>query len=90
LFNLGLEGDDSFGCAVSSQFGIPNYLLECLKVFEQKSCDSPAAKTLYEKKCMGEQVETIEGYDFTTLDHEIESKGYKDKPIIVKMDIEGA
>jgi len=47
-------------------------------------------RMIYERKCFGERVENIEGWQYTTIGEELKTKDLADKPIIMKIDLNGA
>ena len=62
-----LEGSDSFGCNLSKQYDLTNYIYDCTRAYNEAMCPGNN-NVVYENKCFGEKIEVIEGIQFTTIE----------------------
>lgn len=60
IVNMGIENADSFGCEITRKYPINNYVYDCDRPYAAWMCWAND-RMVFEKKCFGEKVETIEG-----------------------------
>lgn len=47
-----LEGSDSFGCNITTQFELNNYIYDCSRLYSEEMCPGNN-KMIYDNKCFG-------------------------------------
>jgi len=87
-YSYGIAGTDEWGCAVSGRLGVPVHQYDC---FNPSRPNCPAgAVPLFHDECVGPKRVTEQGRLFDTVESHIARNGDAGKPIIMKMDVEGA
>ena len=86
-YSYGIDGRDSWGCAVSRRFGLPVHQYDCFNT-TQPSC--PGGSFVFHPECIGATAETIDGRVFDSLSNQISANGDDAKSLVVKIDVEGA
>ena len=89
LLNFGLTKGDQFGCKISSDYAVMNYLYIC-SCEKDAGCRDNNNKTVVERVCLSEMSEVNREHTFTSVKDEIDKKGLKGRNIVLKMDVEGA
>ena len=86
-YSYGIEGRDSWGCAVSRRYDVTVHQYDCFNTTEP-SC--PSGSFAFHPECVGDSQATIQGRAFDSLSNQIVKNGDQAKRIVVKMDVEGA
>ena len=86
-YSYGIEGRDSWGCAVSKRYGVTVHQYDCFDT-TQPSC--PGGSFSFHPECIGKTREVRDGRDFDSLSGQIHKNGDDGANILVKMDVEGA
>ncbi len=86
-YSYGIETEDTWGCQVSREFKVPIHQYDCFTDF-RPACEG--GQFMFHDECVGATQETVKGQPFDTLTSQIARNGDTGKPILLKMDIEGA
>lgn len=86
-YSYGIEGRDAWGCDLSREFGIPIYQYDC---FDTRRVECPGGLFNFHEECIGASKGYIERRTFDTLENHLQRNDSLEKPLIVKMDVEGA
>jgi hypothetical protein len=86
-YSYGIDTEDNWGCEVSTRLGVPVHQYDCFTPY-RPTC--PGGRFVYHNECIGPSTETIDARPFDSLANQIANNGDRGKPLLVKMDIEGA
>jgi len=86
-YSYGIDTEDNWGCDVSRQRRVVVHQYDCFTPHRPR-CEG--GRFDFHADCVGPRRETIEGKPFDTLSAQIAQNGDAGKPLLVKMDIEGA
>ena len=86
-YSYGIAGEDSWGCQVSRDFGVPIHQYDCFSSAEPK-CDG--GQFFFHNECVGPRAESIDDMPFDIIASQIARNGDNRKRLIVKIDVEGA
>jgi hypothetical protein len=86
-YSYGIGPADDWGCEVSQTHAIPVHQYDCFNP-PQAACAS--GRSAFHDECVGARAETVDGKVFDTLARQIARNGDSGKPLVVKIDIEGA
>jgi hypothetical protein len=86
-YSYGIDTEDNWGCEVSTRLNVPVHQYDCFTPY-RPTC--PGGRFVYHNECIGPRAETIDAHPFDTLASQIAKNGDAGKPLLVKMDIEGA
>ena len=86
-YSYGISGEDNWGCDLSRKTGIPIHQYDCFDV-RQPVCDR--GRFVFHAECIGGTAATIDSRPFDSLTNQIARNGDAGKPLIVKIDVEGA
>jgi hypothetical protein len=86
-YSYGIDQEDNWGCDVSRQLGIVIHQYDCFTV-KRPTCDG--GRFVFHDECVGPRKEMLEGRPFDTVAAQVAANGDAGKPILMKIDIEGA
>jgi hypothetical protein len=86
-YSYGIDGRDEWGCAISQRLSVPVHEYDCY-VTVRPTC--PGATFIFHEECVGSTGTDSRNRRFETLPNQVATNGDTGKPIVVKMDIEGA
>ena len=86
-YSYGIGGNDDWGCQISTTHKVPVHQYDC---FTPASAPCARGKMQLNVECVGPTTESKDGRAFDTLVRQIARNGDTGKPMVVKMDIEGA
>ena len=86
-YSYGIDKEDNWGCDVSKQRGIVVHQYDCFTP-HRPTCDG--GQFVFHDECVGPRRESADGHPFDTVPSQIARNGHADKPLLMKMDIEGA
>jgi hypothetical protein len=86
-YSYGIDTEDNWGCDVSKARGIAVHQYDCFTPY-RPACDG--GQFVFHNECVGARRESIDGHPFDTLASQIGRNGDWGKPVLMKMDIEGA
>jgi len=86
-YSYGISGYDGWGCSVSRRLHIRVQQYDC---FDLREPSCPGGDTVFHGECIGTTHETQDGRPFDTLSNQFARNGDKDRPLVMKMDVEGA
>jgi hypothetical protein len=87
-YSYGIDREDNWGCQISQQFKIPVEEYDCFTPHRPSPCSG--GQLNFHDECVGARTETKEGELFDSLEMQIAKNGHAGKPLLVKMDVEGA
>jgi hypothetical protein len=86
-YSYGIGPADDWGCDISQTYGITVHQYDC---FIPPVAACPNARSVFHDECIGPKADTIESRIFDTLARQISKNGDAGKPLVVKIDVEGA
>lgn len=86
-YSYGIDTEDTWGCDVAKQFEVPVHQYDCF-TNHRPACEG--GEFVFHDECVGPKAETIEGMPFDTIASQIRRNGDAGKPILFKIDVEGA
>ena len=86
-YSYGIDTEDNWGCDVSKQRSMAVQQYDCFTP-HRPSCDG--GQFVFHNECVGPRAETVDGHPFDTVPSQIGRNGHAGKPLLMKMDIEGA
>lgn len=87
-YSYGISGYDGWGCDVSTRLSVPVHQYDCFNT-TQPSC--PGGRPVFHAECVaGKRSNDEEGRLFDSLQSQFVRNGDGAKPLVVKMDVEGA
>lgn len=86
-YSYGINGRDSWGCAVSERYGIEVHQYDC---FETAAPLCPRGSSLFHAECIGAEKRVLDGRPFDTLSSQIVRNRNQNMELVMKMDVEGA
>lgn len=86
-YSYGISGYDGWGCEVSRRLHIPVHQYDCFDL-RQPSC--PDGRTVFHGECIGTAKADQDGRPFETLANQFGRNGDASKPVVMKIDVEGA
>ena len=86
-YSYGVGPNDEWGCEVSRKYHVPVYEYDCFDP-ARPSCN--AGQLVFHNECVSDRSGYRESRSFDTLENQIRKNGDIGRPVIVKMDIEGA
>ena len=86
-YSYGISGYDGWGCDVSRRLHIPVHQYDCFDL-RQPSC--PDGQTVFHGECVGTTRAVEDGRPFDTLAGQVVTNGDEARPLVMKMDVEGA
>ena len=86
-YSYGISGYDGWGCELSRRWHIPVHQYDCFDL-RQPSC--PDGQTVFHGECVGTGRSVQDGRPFDTLSSQFAKNGDQGKPLVMKMDVEGA
>jgi hypothetical protein len=86
-YSYGIGGQDDWGCEISRTRKVPVHQYDC---FEPPALTCRGGDFRPNAQCVGPRRETVDGREFDTLANQIARNGDSGRPMILKMDIEGA
>jgi hypothetical protein len=87
LYSYGIDARDEWGCQLSQSLKAPVHQYDCFNL-NRPPCGG--GQPVFHEECVGEKRQTIEGRVFDSVEAQIRANGDSGKPIILKMDVEGA
>ena len=85
-YSYGIDLEDNWGCDVSRELGVTVHQYDCF-TNERPACGNGF---MFHDECVGPRQETLGGQPFDTLAGQIARNGDTGKPLLVKIDVEGA
>ncbi len=86
-YSYGIGTDDHWGCQISTRLRVPVHEYDC---FSPNQFACPGGQAVFHNECIGGNTETIETRLFDTLGNQVAKNGDAGKPLVVKIDVEGA
>jgi hypothetical protein len=86
-YSYGIDQEDNWGCDVSRQLGVTIHQYDC---FTDKRPQCSGGRFVFHDECVGPRKETVDGKPFDTVTAQVAANGDAGKPILIKMDVEGA
>jgi len=86
-YSYGVEGNDDWGCDISSRYKIVVHQYDCTDP-PRSSC--PDGRLDFHAECMSDTPRLVNNYWYDTLETQIKNNRDTDKRVVLKMDIEGA
>jgi hypothetical protein len=86
-YSYGIAGYDQWGCDISTRFNVTVHQYDC---FDTTRTDCLDGRTIFHEECVGDTSRTIEGRVFDTITSQFARNGDRGKPIVLKIDVEGA
>ena len=86
-YSYGISGYDGWGCDVSRRLHVPVHQYDCFDL-QQPSC--PDGNTIFHGECVGTTRSVQDGRPFDTLAGQFAKNGDDARPLVMKMDVEGA
>jgi len=86
-YSYGISGYDKWGCDVSRRLRIRVHQYDCFNL-QEPSC--PGGETTFHGECIGTARVTQDGRPFDTLANQFARNGDAAKPLVMKIDVEGA
>jgi hypothetical protein len=86
-YSYGISGYDGWGCDVSRQLRITVHQYDC---FDLREPSCPGGSTVFHGECIGTTKSTQDGRPFDTLADQFARNGDADRPLVMKIDVEGA
>ena len=86
-YSYGIDTEDVWGCDVSRQFEVPIHQYDC---FTEHRPACSGGTFIFHDECVGPRNETKDGQLFDTIASQIARNGDTGKPVLMKIDIEGA
>ncbi len=86
-YSYGIDTEDNWGCDVSREYKVPVHQYDCFTE-HRPTCDG--GTFVFHDECVGPKAETIKGQPFDSVTNQIAKNGDAGKPLLVKMDVEGA
>jgi hypothetical protein len=88
VYSYGIAGTDDWGCELSGRLGVPVHQYDCFN--PARPVCRPGATPMFHDECVGPRKVKEEDRFFDTVESHIATNGDAGKPIIMKMDVEGA
>jgi hypothetical protein len=86
-YSYGIGGNDDWGCEISASRKVPVHQYDC---FNPTRLPCRRGDFRLNAECVGGRTETLDGRAYDTLANQIARNGDAGKPMVVKMDVEGA
>jgi hypothetical protein len=86
-YSYGISGYDGWGCDVSHRVHVPVHQYDC---FNLTVPICPGGATIFHGECIGPVRSMQDGRAFDTLAGQFDKNGDTEKPLVMKMDVEGA
>jgi hypothetical protein len=86
-YSYGISGYDGWGCDVSQRVASPVHQYDCFNVTRPHCA---AGQVVFHEECIAATTFEDEGRRFDTLEQQVARNGDQGKPLVVKMDVEGA
>jgi hypothetical protein len=86
-YSYGIGGHDAWGCQVSRLLQVPVHQYDC---FQPPRLACEGGRFVPHDECVGPQAETVDARVFDTIANQVARNDDAGKPLIVKMDVEGA
>jgi hypothetical protein len=86
-YSYGIATEDAWGCDVSKEFGVEVHQYDC---FTEHRPACTGGTFVFHDECVGPKRETVEGRLFDTIRSQIARNGHAGKPVLMKIDVEGA
>jgi len=86
-YSYGIDTEDVWGCDVATQFSVPIHQYDC---FTEHRPACSGGTFVFHDECVGPKKEHREGQPFDTIASQIARNGDAGKPLLMKIDIEGA
>jgi hypothetical protein len=86
-YSYGISGYDGWGCEISTKFRVTVHQYDC---FDTTEPECPRGATRFHAECVGDKTETTKGRIFDSVWNQLSENGDRSKPIVLKMDVEGA
>jgi hypothetical protein len=86
-YSYGIAGYDEWGCEISRSLSLRVHEYDC---FDTRQPACPGGTLLFHAECVGAGPKSDTGRRYRSLQDQIASNGDQSKPLIIKMDVEGA
>ena len=86
-YSYGIDLEDNWGCDVSRELGVTVHQYDC---FTEARPACGKGGFIFHDECVGPRQERLGGQPFDTLAGQIARNGDTGKPLLVKIDVEGA
>ena len=86
-YSYGISGYDQWGCDVSTRLAVPVHEYDCFNLTRPRCA---TGKLVFHAECIGDSRREVDGRKFDTLENQIRRNGDEGKPLVVKVDVEGA
>jgi hypothetical protein len=86
-YSYGIEGRDEWGCQISETLDVPVHEYDC---FDLRRPSCPDGRLVFHPECVGPARTTQDARPYDSIAGQIERNGDAGKPLVVKIDVEGA
>jgi hypothetical protein len=86
-YSYGISGYDGWGCDVSRRLHVAVHQYDC---FDLRPPSCPGGSTVFHGECVGTTRSVEDGRPFDTLADQFANNGDDARPVVMKMDVEGA
>jgi hypothetical protein len=86
-YSYGISGYDGWGCDVSRRLHVPVHQYDC---FDLRAPTCPGGSTIFHGECVGTARSIQDARPFDTLANQFAKNDDAMKPVVMKMDVEGA
>jgi hypothetical protein len=86
-YSYGVNGYDKWGCDLSTELKVPVHRYDC---FNTANPACPGGNATFHAECIGTKAEVVDGRPFDTLENQFRKNGDAGRPIVMKIDVEGA
>ena len=88
-YSYGINGEDNWGCDVTTRLGIPVREYDCFNL-KRPLCAGGQKQLFFHEECVSEHRQRVDGRPFDTVWNQLNANGDAGKRLLVKMDVEGA
>ena len=86
-YSYGVGHNDDWGCDVSRRYGVPVHQYDC---FDPSRPTCKGGTFVFHNVCVGPRAEEKDSRVFDTLENQIRANGHSGRPLVFKIDVEGA
>jgi hypothetical protein len=87
VYSYGIGPADDWGCEMSVKHDVPVHQYDCFAP-DRPAC--PDGRAVFHDECIGPRADVVDSRVFDSLTSQIRKNGDAGKPLVVKIDVEGA